>query len=139
MVRATLAPCLVVLGLAVGCDKSPEPAREQGRAPAPTASAAPAASKTHEPTVEERKFVEDMNTFCVITQKVRKDPSVEDRMKAAAIARELVRSGPCTEFLVFMQDLADVPKDKQYEKLKLAAATRGAPHWSCPALADDTP
>lgn len=122
----------------VACQKAPEPEREQPK-PAPTPSQkAVEAPPTRATSPEERKFVEDMNTFCVITQRVRRDASIDDKMKPQAIARELVRSSPCTDFLVFMQGLADVPKDQQYKKLKQAAADRGAPTWSCPALADDT-
>jgi hypothetical protein len=43
---------------------------------------------------------------------------------------------PPPAFLEFVTSLGDLPSGARYQALKKAAAERGAPAWSCPALAE---
>jgi hypothetical protein len=122
-----------ILLLTVACKSGPdEPATTK---PAPSASVS-AASVTPPPTAEQRAFVNAMNDFCIITQQVNGDASIEPAKRPLQIVKRLVAKSPPAEFLDMLRSLGDLPSDERYTALQRAAATRGAPHWSCPALAE---
>lgn len=140
MARAASAvmAILVVLG---GCDRTPEPSpstREAPKAsassPAPVVASAAPESSSQQRLPQNRRFVEDMNTFCVITQEVKSDEKIPGKDKASTIVKRLLAAKTSPEFLLFVRDLAELPPKEQYKSLKRAAADRGAPNWQCPAL-----
>ena len=140
--------CAALVALSLGACKDapaePDEARRGARdsaAAAASASAAAAASASAAASVSatalrDRPFIAAMNDFCVITQEANADSKLKPAERPTAIVRRLIASSPPPAFLEFLRSLGDLEPGARYVALKKAAADRGAPSWSCPALAE---
>lgn len=81
--------------------------------------------------------MEDLNSFCVITQQVKADASIPEDQRAKEIVGRLIASKLGPDFLVLLRSLSSESSgENRYRALKRAAAERGASRWACPALMD---
>lgn len=81
--------------------------------------------------------MEDLNAFCIFTQQVKADTTIPEEHQAREIVGRLIASKPGPDFLTLLRSLTkESSGESRYRTLKQAAAERGAPRWSCPALMD---
>lgn len=126
---------LIVLVLVLsGCERSSSSASPSSSAAAP-ASVAPTVPSAAPRSPQEARFLADLGTFCSATGDVKKDKNIPEDQQAKEIIGRLVASRPGPEFMRLLRSLAEQPSGEQrYLALRKAAAERGSPDWSCPAL-----
>jgi hypothetical protein len=101
----------------------------------PASSAAPSRPMVAGPqSAEDRRFLDDLNGFCVITQQVKGDASIQPKDRAMSIVEKLVARKPSPAFLDLLRSMSSRPEGERYGALKEAATSHGASAWSCPDL-----
>ena len=130
-------PLLAAFALLVAACKAGPAEPDDGRRGPTLAPSAPASSAPPDlpPPRAAGPFVAAMNEFCVITQQVNADAKVKKSDRPTEIVKRLLAAAPPAEFLELLRSLGDLDSSARYATLQKAAATRGAPNWSCPALA----
>jgi hypothetical protein len=152
------APCLpgrsrLSLALAgalflLACDRRQEaapspPATQATAAAGGPGAAAASASAPSQPMVagprsaEDRRFLDDLNGFCIITQQVKTDAAIDPKDRARVLVERLVARKPSPAFLELLRSMSSRSEGgERYAALKEAATAHGAPAWSCPDLDD---